>query len=156
MSPRSGIRNKLFIESSSITPETTNSIAKQVLDAGGEIVAMPGMYSLTYLEYEIKRTKIANRRLLSYGRAHNGRAPIAHVHRSRSSNISRTYQTLRCGSVSQLIHHKLLLQFRAHSDDHGVLGSQLLISAAKNPGKLLCSSWWATSSLWRPWNKWPK
>ena len=37
------IKGKLFIESSSMTPETTNSIAKQVLDAGGEFVAMPGV-----------------------------------------------------------------------------------------------------------------
>ncbi|KAH8588163.1 6-phosphogluconate dehydrogenase-like protein [Bisporella sp. PMI_857] len=37
------INGKLFIESSTITPESTNSIAKQVLSAGGEFVALPVM-----------------------------------------------------------------------------------------------------------------
>ena len=36
------LRGKLFIESSTIPPDATNRIAKQVLDAGGEFVAMPG------------------------------------------------------------------------------------------------------------------
>ena len=36
------LRGKLFIESSTIPPDSTNRIAKQVLDAGGEFVAMPG------------------------------------------------------------------------------------------------------------------
>lgn len=39
----SDIKGKLFIESSSITPKMTNSIAKQVVSAGGEFVALPGM-----------------------------------------------------------------------------------------------------------------
>lgn len=36
------LRGKLFIESSTIPPDATNHIAKQVLEAGGEFVAMPG------------------------------------------------------------------------------------------------------------------
>jgi 3-hydroxyisobutyrate dehydrogenase-like beta-hydroxyacid dehydrogenase len=39
---RSDIRGKLFVESSSITPEVTNSIAKQIISAGGKFVALPG------------------------------------------------------------------------------------------------------------------
>ena len=37
------IQGKLFVESSTITPERTNSIARQVLRAGAEFVAMPGL-----------------------------------------------------------------------------------------------------------------
>jgi 3-hydroxyisobutyrate dehydrogenase-like beta-hydroxyacid dehydrogenase len=36
------IKGKLFVESSSITPEKTNEIATRVVQAGGEFVAMPG------------------------------------------------------------------------------------------------------------------
>lgn len=39
-----GIEGKLFVDSSSITPEKTNQIAKRVVEAGGEFVAMPGTY----------------------------------------------------------------------------------------------------------------
>ncbi|TVY30374.1 putative oxidoreductase [Lachnellula hyalina] len=37
------VTGKLFVDSSSITPEVTNRIAEQVLKAGGEFVAMPVM-----------------------------------------------------------------------------------------------------------------
>ncbi|KAL9616136.1 MAG: hypothetical protein Q9160_008965 [Pyrenula sp. 1 TL-2023] len=38
------IQGKLFVDSSSITPEKTNQIAGKVVGAGGEFVAMPGTY----------------------------------------------------------------------------------------------------------------
>lgn len=37
------IRGKLFVDSSTIGPEGTNEIARRVIAAGGEFVAMPGM-----------------------------------------------------------------------------------------------------------------
>lgn len=37
------IKGKLFIESSTITPGKTDDIAKRVLSAGGEFVALPGI-----------------------------------------------------------------------------------------------------------------
>lgn len=42
---KTNISGKLFVESSSITPDATNLIARQVLDAGGQFLAMPGTYS---------------------------------------------------------------------------------------------------------------
>ena len=36
------LRGKLFVESSTVLPDTTNRIAKQVGEAGAEFVAMPG------------------------------------------------------------------------------------------------------------------
>jgi len=41
------VRGKLFVECSTITPEATDKLAKQVLDKGGEFVAMPGMCTLS-------------------------------------------------------------------------------------------------------------
>ena len=41
------IRGKLFLESSTVLPDVTNRIAKQVEEAGAEFVAMPGkIYSV--------------------------------------------------------------------------------------------------------------
>lgn len=40
---KTNIQGKLFVDSSTITPEKTNSIARQVLGAGAEFVAMPGL-----------------------------------------------------------------------------------------------------------------
>lgn len=40
---QSDIRGKLFLECSTITAEATNELAKKVIDAGAEFVAMPGM-----------------------------------------------------------------------------------------------------------------
>ena len=40
---KNDIKGKLFIETSTITPEVTNEISRQVIDAGGEFVAMPGI-----------------------------------------------------------------------------------------------------------------
>lgn len=37
------IAGKLFVECSTITTEATNALAKRVIGAGGEFVAMPGM-----------------------------------------------------------------------------------------------------------------
>lgn len=39
------VKGKLFIDSSSITPEQTNRIAKQLLEAGAEFVSMPGLFT---------------------------------------------------------------------------------------------------------------
>jgi 3-hydroxyisobutyrate dehydrogenase-like beta-hydroxyacid dehydrogenase len=36
------IKRKLFVDSSTITPEKTNAIAMKVISAGGEFVALPG------------------------------------------------------------------------------------------------------------------
>lgn len=36
------VRGKLFLECSTITPPVTNTLAKRVIDAGAEFVAMPG------------------------------------------------------------------------------------------------------------------
>ena len=36
------IRGKLFLESSTVVPDVTNRIAKEVEEAGAEFVAMPG------------------------------------------------------------------------------------------------------------------
>ena len=36
------VRGKLFLECSTITPPVTNELAKRVIDAGAEFVAMPG------------------------------------------------------------------------------------------------------------------
>ena len=36
------IRGKLFLECSTMTPPVTNDLAKRVIDAGAEFVAMPG------------------------------------------------------------------------------------------------------------------
>jgi 3-hydroxyisobutyrate dehydrogenase-like beta-hydroxyacid dehydrogenase len=36
------VREKIFVECSTITPEATNELARRVLNAGGEFVAMPG------------------------------------------------------------------------------------------------------------------
>lgn len=40
------ITGKLFLECSTMTPESTNALAEKVLNAGGEFVAMPGMLDL--------------------------------------------------------------------------------------------------------------
>lgn len=48
---KTGIKGKLFVESSSITPEKMNSIARKVLSAGGEFVAMPGMWEISHPTY---------------------------------------------------------------------------------------------------------
>ena len=37
------LHGKLFLECSTISPEVTNGLAKRVLSAGGEFVAMPGL-----------------------------------------------------------------------------------------------------------------
>ena len=37
------IEGKLFVESSTITPDNTNSIAKKVTEAGGQFLALPGL-----------------------------------------------------------------------------------------------------------------
>lgn len=39
---RENVKEKLFVECSTITPEATNKLARRVLNAGGEFVAMPG------------------------------------------------------------------------------------------------------------------
>jgi 3-hydroxyisobutyrate dehydrogenase-like beta-hydroxyacid dehydrogenase len=39
---REDIKGKLFVECSTITSEATNKLARRVLNAGGEFVAMPG------------------------------------------------------------------------------------------------------------------
>ena len=36
------IRGKLFLESSTVIPEVTDQVAKEVEEAGAEFVAMPG------------------------------------------------------------------------------------------------------------------
>lgn len=38
------IRGKLFLESSTVLPDVTNRIAKEVEEAGAEFVAMPGPF----------------------------------------------------------------------------------------------------------------
>lgn len=38
------IHGKIFLESSTIVPEVTDQLAKRVLDAGAEFVAMPGLF----------------------------------------------------------------------------------------------------------------
>ena len=40
---RHDVHGKLFIECSTITPEATNELARKVIEAGAEFVAMPGM-----------------------------------------------------------------------------------------------------------------
>lgn len=40
------IRGKLFVESSTVLPDVTNHMAKRVIDAGAEFVAMPGLITL--------------------------------------------------------------------------------------------------------------
>lgn len=37
------IRGKLFVESSTVTPEATNRLAERVREAGAEFISMPGM-----------------------------------------------------------------------------------------------------------------
>ena len=44
---RHDIRGKLFIECSTITPEATNELARKVIEAGAEFVAMPGTLFVT-------------------------------------------------------------------------------------------------------------
>jgi 3-hydroxyisobutyrate dehydrogenase-like beta-hydroxyacid dehydrogenase len=49
------IKGKLFVESSTITPEKANGIAQQVLTAGGEFVALPGIFFILLLPtWEVK------------------------------------------------------------------------------------------------------
>jgi 3-hydroxyisobutyrate dehydrogenase-like beta-hydroxyacid dehydrogenase len=38
-----GVNGKLFVETSTVLPETTNAVCEMVLAAGGEFVASPGM-----------------------------------------------------------------------------------------------------------------
>lgn len=41
------ITGKLFVESSTLTPETINRVAERICTAGGELVALPGMFGLS-------------------------------------------------------------------------------------------------------------
>ena len=40
------VRGKLFVESSTLTPEATNEISRIITDAGAQFVAMPGAHAL--------------------------------------------------------------------------------------------------------------
>ena len=57
-STQSNLRGKLFVESSTILPDVTNHISKQVLEAGGEFVAMPGTKTLHPMQRFILPSKL--------------------------------------------------------------------------------------------------
>lgn len=42
----SSVKGKLFVESSTVTPEATNRLAERVREAGAEFVSMPGTKNL--------------------------------------------------------------------------------------------------------------
>jgi 3-hydroxyisobutyrate dehydrogenase-like beta-hydroxyacid dehydrogenase len=45
---KTDVRGKLFLECSTITPDATNELARKVIDAGAEFVAMPGMLYFSF------------------------------------------------------------------------------------------------------------
>lgn len=48
------VKGKLFVESSTLTPDASNKLAERVREAGAEFVSMPGMNIFLYLRSNLQ------------------------------------------------------------------------------------------------------